>query len=134
MVSCRNHIGCLHSHVHEEVCLPFVTGVHYLGVCLDDYLRLTMRYGLWSGIASCIYAVVITMKFSQFLFDSCVFGQALSLCENAYRPQHFINVNGNDSLDWGWLDVQCLPCSSPELLFGAGKPFFPSLALLILPC
>lgn len=47
----EKHTECLHSHVCEEVCFPFVTRVHHLGDCLDDYL-LTMRYWLWSGIAS----------------------------------------------------------------------------------
>lgn len=47
----EKHTECLHSHVYEEVCFPFVTRIHHLGVCLDDYL-LTMRYWLWSGIAS----------------------------------------------------------------------------------
>lgn len=45
-----------------------------------------------------------------------------------------MNMNGNDDLDWGWWDVQCLPCSSLKLLFGTGNPLFPSLAVLILPC
>lgn len=52
MVSCRKHTERLRSHVRKEVCLLFVTGVHHLGVCLDDYLHLTIRYWLWSGLAS----------------------------------------------------------------------------------
>lgn len=67
--------------------------------------------GWWSTSDNEVFAVVWgcfpvfilwSMRFSPFLFDSWVFGQAVGLCENVHRSRHLINTNGNDNLDWGW--------------------------------
>lgn len=80
---------------------PFVSGAHHLGVCLDDYLHLTVRYWLWFGIASLYLCCghnheVLTISF-WFLWV----WPSKSLCESACRSLHFINMNGNDNLDQG---------------------------------
>ncbi|OPJ72024.1 hypothetical protein AV530_009344 [Patagioenas fasciata monilis] len=58
------HTGCLHSHVPDETCLPFVTRARHLGVCLDDDLRLTMRHRFWCSMELWISLEVARLSLS----------------------------------------------------------------------
>lgn len=113
MVLCGKHWGCLHSRVREEACL-------HSSLELTTWKSVWMIISIWQwGIGRglelllCICAAVIIMRSWQFLFDSCEFGQALGLCENAYRSWHFINMNGNDALDHG-CGMYSVPLALPQ--------------------
>lgn len=89
---------------------------------------------VWNYFSVC--AAVIIMRSWQFLFDSCDFGQALGLCENAYRSWCFINMNGNDNLDQGYR-MYTVPLALPQSCCMGQETdqvsLFSTLAVLILP-
>lgn len=136
MVLCGKHRGCLHSRVREEACL-------HSSLELTTWKSAWMIISIWQwGIGCglelllCVCAAVIIMRSWQFLFDSCDFGQALGLCENAYRSWCFINMDGNDNLDQGYR-MYTVPLALPQSCCMVQETdqvsLFSTPAVLILP-